>query len=238
MKIRVQFRSAAGRSCLDEPAGLRGVPVEDRAPLSEPRAYRGRRSKLTKWSSASSGWTVWCSSNVQKNAAMLLDFDPDIACFQSKVVEVHWEKDGKSGSTEPAFMARTRQGQRLAIVHPPRSTSGLEEEALRQTAEEAGWQIRPLTVPQGVLQDSSHTAAHFRHTRIPGPQDRQAVLDSFATPHPLNTGAARSGLGPPAIDYAWHLLWTGELTCDWQRPLLPTSPVWATGTNMSEESER
>lgn len=238
MKIRVQFRSATGRSCLDEPAGLRGVPVEARTPLSEPRAYRGRRSKLTKWTSASSGWAVWCSSDIQKDAAMLLDFDPDIVCFQSNVVQVHWDKDGKSGTTQPAFMGRTRQGQRLAIVHPPRSTSGFEEEALRQTAGKAGWQIRPLAVPQGVLRESLRAAAHFRHTRIPSPQDRRAVLDAFATPRRLNTGAAQSGLGPPAMGYVWHLLWTGELSCDWEQPLLPTSRVWASGTDMSEGSEK
>ncbi|MFD7924035.1 hypothetical protein ACFV3R_33130 [Streptomyces sp. NPDC059740] len=237
VEIRVEFRSAAGRSCQDEPAGLRGVPVEARAPLSQPRAYRGRRSKITKWTSASSGWAVWCSSDIQKSAAMLLDFDPDIACFQSNVVQVHWEKNGKHGTTEPAFMARTRQGQRLAIVHPPRSTAGLEEEALQQTAEEAGWRIRPLTVPQGVLRSSLRTVAHFRHTRIPSEQDRHRVLAAFATPLPLTAGAARCGLGPPSMDYAWHLLWTGELSCDWGRPLLPTSRVWASGRDTSKESE-
>ncbi|MET8646460.1 hypothetical protein ABZX69_38335 [Streptomyces sp. NPDC004074] len=235
MNIQVQYRSAAGRTCVDEPAGLRGVPVEERAPLSEPRAYKGRRSKLTRWAAATTGWDVWCASTVQTDAAMLLDFDPDIVCFQSRVVQLRWEKSGKGGTVEPAFVARTRHGQRLAIVHRSRDASGVEEQVMRQTADEAGWQIHPLEVPQGVLRSSLQCAAHFRDTKITDPGARQVLLEVFATPRPLQTGAAVSGLGLNAPAYAWHLVWTGELTCDWSKPLLPTSLVWASGTKPLEE---
>ncbi|WP_406349821.1 TnsA-like heteromeric transposase endonuclease subunit [Streptomyces sp. NBC_00658] len=235
MDIQVQYRSAAGRTCRDEPAGLRGVPVEEREPLSEPRAYQGRLSKLTEWTSATTGQSVWCASTVQTDAAMLLDFDADVVCFQSRVVQLHWETDGRCGTLEPAFMARTRGGQRLAIVYPPRDTSGVEEQVMRQAAGEAGWQVRPLEVPQGVLRSSLRCAAHFRHTQITAPGARELLLKVFAAPRPLQAGAAACGLGLKAPAYAWHLVWRGELTCDWSKPLLPTSLVWASSRTAPDE---
>ncbi|WP_406502359.1 hypothetical protein [Streptomyces sp. NBC_01602] len=231
MNIEVQFRSAAGRTCRDEPAGLRGVPLEERQPLSEPRAYKGRRSILTKWISAT-GQVVWCASTVQLGAAILLDFDPEIACFKSRVVQVHWERDGRRGTVEPAFVARTRDERRLAFLHPPRNVAdadeGMEERVMRQAADGAGWEIRPLQVPQGVLRFSLESAAHFCGAEfVADDRARQVLLEVFAAPRPLQEGAAASGLGLKAPGYAWHLVWTGELTCDWTKPLLPTSLVWA-----------
>lgn len=227
MEIQVQYRSAAGRTCRDEPAGLRGVPLEERQPLSEPRAYKGRRSILTKWVTTT-GQVVWCASTVQLGAAMLLDFDADIVCFQSRVAAVHWELDGRRGTVEPAFVARTRDERRLVYVHPPRGEGGMEERVLRQAAEGAGWEVRPLQVPHGVLRDSLEGAAHFSGPEFAADESvRRVLLEVFAAPRPLQAGAAASGLGVKAAGYAWHLVWTGELTCDWAKPLLPTSLVWA-----------
>jgi hypothetical protein len=226
----VQYRNAAGRTCRDEPAGLRGVPVEDHAPLSEPRAYKRRRSILTKWISAT-GQGVWCTSTVQLGAAMLLDFDPDIMCFQSRVVQMHWQLEGRRGIVKPAFVARTREGRRLVFAHPPRSVPGasdeLEQRVLRKAARAAHWEIRMLPEPQHVLQSSLESAAHFSGAEFAADgREREALLEVFAIPRPLQEGAAASGLGLKAFGYAWHLLWRGELTCDWSKPLLPTSLVW------------
>lgn len=231
MQIQVQYRSAAGRTCRDEAARLRGVPVEERAPLSEPRAYKGRRSILTKWVAATTGQDVWCASTVQTDAAMLLDFDPDIVCFQSGVAQVQWLRGDEHGTVQPAFFARTRDGERLAIVHRPRSarTAQVEERAMHQAAEAAGWTVREMDVPQGVLRSSLARIAHFRATEYADPHTREVLLRVFAEPRPLAAGVAAAGLGLDTASRAWHLLWTGELTTDWSVPLLPTSVVWANG---------
>ncbi|MEU3205474.1 hypothetical protein ABZ702_16640 [Streptomyces cyaneofuscatus] len=204
------------------------MPLEERQPLSAPRAYQGRRSILTKWVSATTGQVVLCTSTVQMTAAMLLDFDANIVCFRSGVVQVHWELKGKHGTVEPAFVARTRDGRRVVFAHPPRDKSGVEERVLRQAGDEAGWEIRPLQVPQGVLQSSLESAAHFNCPEFaPDDHVRRVLLEVFNLPRPLQVGALASGLGLKATGYAWHLVWTGELTGDWTKPLLPTSPVWA-----------
>ncbi|MBT2493431.1 hypothetical protein J7E96_34010 [Streptomyces sp. ISL-96] len=228
MDIQVLYRSAAGRSCLHDPERLRGVPLEERPALSEPRAYKGRRSILTKWSSSTTGLSVWCASNVQMDAAMLLDFDRDIECFQSGVAQVRWQKGNEHGAVQPAFFARTRDGRRLAIVHQRPRARG-EEAAMQQAAEAAGWEVRQMEVPQGVLRPSLARLAHFRAAEYADPHAREVLLKAFAEPQPLAMGVAACGLGREATSRAWHLLWTGELTTDWSAPLLPTSVVWARG---------
>jgi len=219
---------------------LRGVALEERSPLTEPRAYRGRISIVTAWFCATNGLRVWCNSAIQMDAAMLLDFDPDIECFQSGVAELRWEEGGRSGAVRPAFFARTRGGQRLAIVHPPTArTAVAEEQVVREAAKAAGWHIRPLQVPQGVLRSSLRCVAHFRAAEFaPDSDARKALLKKFATPQPLQAGAAASGLGLQATGHAWHLLWMGKLTCDWTKPLLPTSLVWASSTKSARQVDR
>ncbi|WP_405559481.1 hypothetical protein [Streptomyces sp. NBC_01180] len=239
MEVQVRYRSAAGRTVVHEPGLLRGVPLEERAPLSEPHAYKGRRSILTEWFSTTSRLSVWCSSTVQMDAAMLLDFDPDIICFQSGVAELHWRHEGRQGTVQPAFFARRRDGQRLVIPHrSPARASGPEERALQQTATAADWQISPLQVPEGVLHSSLRSIAHFRAAEFaPGPQARQTLLNTFAAPRPLQEGAAASDLGTQAIGHAWYLLGTGELAFDRTMRLLPTSRIWTSAGNSSSEND-
>ncbi|MFE1367218.1 hypothetical protein ACFW84_23685 [Streptomyces anulatus] len=237
--VRVRYRSAAGRTLVHEPGLLRDVPLEEHAPLSEPRAYQGRRSILTDWFCATNGVTVWCASTVQMDAVMLLDFDADIVCFQSGVAELHWRYEGRQGTVRSAFFARTRDGRRLVIPHrlAARPAAGLEERVLRYAAAAAGWQIRPLQVPEGVLHSSLRSMAHFRGAEFaPGAEARRVLLDVFAAPRPLLEGAAVSGLGLPAAGHLWHLLWTGALDFDRTLPLLPTSRIWA-GTGIDDFSE-
>ncbi|MEU3480889.1 hypothetical protein EAO71_36180 [Streptomyces sp. ms191] len=238
MDVQVHYRSAAGRTVVHEPSLLRDIPLEERAPLSEPHAYRGRRSILTNWFCATNGVTVWCSSTVQMDAAMLLDFDPDIVCFQSGVAELHWRYEGRQGTVRPAFFARTRDGRRLVIPHRSAARAAwLEERVLRHTAAAAGWQIRPLQVPGGVLHSSLRSMAHFRGAEFaPEAETRQVLLDIFAVPRPMQEGAAVSGLGLQAAGHVWHLLWTGALVFDRTLPLLPTSRIWA-GTSIDDSSE-
>ncbi|MFF9403656.1 hypothetical protein [Streptomyces sp. NPDC014744] len=237
LDIEVRYRSAAGRTVTSSPGQMRGVPLEELASLSEPHAYQGRRSILTDWFCATNGVTVWCSSTVQMDAAMLLDFDADIVCFQSGVAELHWQHGSRQGTVRPAFFARTRDGRRFVIPH--RSVSRavwLEERVLRHSAAAAGWQIRPLHVPEGVLHSSLRSLAHFRGAEFaPGGHARQVLLDVFAVPRPLQEGAAVSGLGLPAAGHVWHLLWTGALDFDRTLPLLPTSRIWA-GTRNDDSS--
>ncbi|MEV4872237.1 hypothetical protein [Streptomyces syringium] len=230
--VQVRYRSAAGRRVVQEPEQMRGVRLEEHPPLSEPVAYKGRTSILTEWSAATSGLSVWCTSAAQRDAAMLLDFDEDIVCFQSLVAELLWEEDGgqgRRGVVRPAFFARTRDGQRVVIVHPPAAgeEGALEEQVVRVAARAARWQVRPLEVPTGVLAESLECLAHFRSADLaPDPELRRELLELFAAPCSLLSGAAACSKGATALGHVWHLLWTGDLTWHRSVPLLPSSTAW------------
>ncbi len=94
---------------------------------------------------------------------------------------------GTAGDGTAGVLSRTRDGRRFVIPHRSAArTAGLEERVLRHVAAAAGWQIRPLRVPEGVLHSSLRSMAHFRGTEFaPAADARQALLDVFAVPRPL-----------------------------------------------------
>ncbi|MFE1764016.1 hypothetical protein ACFW81_07345 [Streptomyces angustmyceticus] len=161
------------------------------------------------------------------SAAMLLDFDRSVVWFGASCLEVQWGKGGQRGAVRPVFFARTSGGERLVFVHPwaPGLAGAYEEEAVRRAAADAHWTVKTVQVPQGMRRDSLSRAAHYRNPQYAEPQARQALLKAFDQPRPLAAGAAASK-APGALSCTWHLLWTGELAADWQRPLTPASMVW------------
>ncbi|MFD8821270.1 hypothetical protein ACFV1C_02695 [Streptomyces sp. NPDC059605] len=203
------------------------MAVEEYPALAVPRAFRGRRSILTHWWAATTGRKVVCSTESQVYAAMLLDFDPAVVFLGAPCLEVCWEQGSERGAVRPAFFARTAQGERLALVHPwaAGARGRYEEEAMTVAASGAGWTLRPLQSPSGVLKGSLSRAANYRNPAFADPDAWQRLLEIFAHPQPLAAGAAVVG-GPVALSCAWHLLWRGELAWDHRLPLTPASTVW------------
>ncbi|OPC76464.1 hypothetical protein B4N89_46305 [Embleya scabrispora] len=87
-----------------------------------------------------------------------------------------------------------------------------------------------MTVPQlphPVRLACLERVAQFRMPEYRGtPRIRAALVEAFARARPLAEGAASVAV---AVGHVWHLLWTGDLTTDWDAPLLPTSLVWVQG---------
>jgi hypothetical protein len=216
------------------PADLRGVPLEERRPPSEPVAHQSRRGFLTHWWSATTGTKVVCGSLRREAVARELDFDPQVCWFGGEVVELQWTaQDGRRRRWRPDFMVRTTSGVRQVVAITPEVIDASWEEklsVLRQAAHGAGWLVRTRPCPTGVRRDNLETAASYRH---PEPiEDEQAcvqaLLAAFTAPRPICQGAAASGLpGLLALDLAYRLVWRRRLDIDWQQPLLPTAPAWA-----------
>ncbi|WP_318205848.1 TnsA-like heteromeric transposase endonuclease subunit [Streptomyces sp. SCL15-4] len=227
MEVQVRYLDLHGAEKTQLPDLLRGVAIEEYRPLAVPRAFRGRRSILTQWWSATTGQKVVCSTESQMHAAMMLDFDPSVVFFGASCLEVRWEQGSERGAVRPAFFARTAHGERLALMHPwAAGTRGMyEEEAMLVAAASAGWTLRPLQIPPGVLKASLLRVANYRNPAFADPEARQQLLEVFARPRPLASGAAAVG-SPAALSCAWHLLWTGELAWDHRLPLTPASTIW------------
>ncbi|MGW6954153.1 hypothetical protein [Streptomyces chartreusis] len=230
MEVQVRHRDDLGRERLLPARALRGAPVEEWPVLHDQRPYRGRRSKVRQWWSYTTKKDLLCRSGEHANAAMFLDRDPSIAYLAAPSLQLEWREGERAGVVELAFLARDVGGQRLIYLHSPagREPDAHEVAVARAAAEEAGWQVRTAHAPAGQLRRNVYIVSQFRHDENAGEEAKALLLEAFARPRPLDEGADAVGL-PPGQGRArsWHLLWTGALTTHWERPLVPSSIVWA-----------
>ncbi|MGW0902922.1 hypothetical protein [Streptomyces sp. NPDC002853] len=229
MEIQVRHRDDLGRQRLVPPGALHGAPVEEWPVLHEQRPYKGRRSKVRQYWSSTTKKSFVCRSLEHRDAAMVLDRDPDISYLSASSLQLEWCDVGeRAGVVDPAFMARTVDGQRRLYLYAWGGREPDEQQrAIAQAAgHEAGWQVRTARVPQGLLRRNLSLVSHFRHDENADVEAKPALLRAFARPRPLCEGADCLSLPRPLC---WHLLWTGELTTHWDLPLIPTSIVWASG---------
>ncbi|MED7947412.1 hypothetical protein [Streptomyces sp. BE303] len=229
MQVKVRYRGPDGREYEAAPGEMRAVPLERCEPLREPHAHHGRRSILTRYWAATTKGMVVCGSERLMYAATLLDFDSSVEWFSATATQIHWQDGSLHGVVEPAFFARTTSGERLVIVHPARDDGGhaREADAIACAADAAGWTVAPVDVPTGVRRAWLKVLAGHRFPEFHDAKAREALLQAFTVPRPIAAGVAAAGLAGTAIAHAWHLLWTGDLSFDQDRALIPTSPAWA-----------
>ena len=208
---------------------MRGVPLERCEPLREPHAYHGRQSILTHYWAATTRDMVVCGSERLMFAAALLDFDSSVEWFSATATEIHWRDGSAHGMVEPAFFARTVRGERLVIVHPAPDDGphAREADVIAHAADAAGWTVTPLDVPAGVRRAWLRIVAGHRFPELHDEKIRETLLPAFSVPRPIAAGVAAAGLADTAIAHAWHLLWTGDLSFDQDRALIPVSLAWA-----------
>ncbi|WP_405812628.1 hypothetical protein OG241_50205 [Streptomyces sp. NBC_01390] len=232
MDLQVRYRDDLGRECVSTPRAVHGLPVEEWPVLHEQRAYRGRKSKVRQWWSSTTKKGVSCRSQEHAYAAMFLDRDPRIVCLAAPSLQVEWREGERAGVVNPAFMARTAEGQQMLYLHSPagREPDDQEWSVARAVAEEAGWQVDVARAPGGQLRRNVYIVSQFRHDEFADERSKTVLLETFARPLPLGEGADAVDL-PPGQGRArsWHLLWTYDLTTHWDEPLTPDSLVWAAG---------
>ncbi|MEU6935687.1 hypothetical protein ABZ943_03050 [Streptomyces rubiginosohelvolus] len=230
MEVQVRHRDELGREHLVAPRALRGAPVEEWPVLHEQRPYKGRRSKVRQYWSSTTKKSFVCRSLEHRDAAMVLDRARDIAYLSASSLQLEWCDGERTGVVDPAFMARNVGGQRCLYLHGRggRDPDGQEAAVARSAGQEADWQVRTARVPEGVLRRNLYLVSHFRHGENADEEARTVLLQAFTRPRPLCEGADCLAL-PRSL--CWYLLWTGELTTNWDLPLIPTSIVWAAGEN-------
>jgi hypothetical protein len=228
MEVQVRHRDELGRERLVAPRALRGAPVEEWPVLHEQRPYKGRRSKVRQYWSSTTKKSFVCRSLEHRDAAMVLDRARDIAYLSASSLQLEWSDGERAGVVDPAFMARTVGGQRCLYLYGRggRDPDGQEAAVARTAGQEAGWQVRTARVPEGLLRRNLYLVSHFRHDENADEEARTVLLQGFDRPRPLCEGADCLAL-PRSL--CWYLLWTGELSTNWDLPLIPTSIVWAAG---------
>jgi len=211
----------AGREVRGPLTSAGTVAFEDAAPVREFPSYRGQRHFPGLYWSATTGRHVGFESWLERDHAMVLDFDPQVVGFASQPFWLVW-RDGASGrgrSHAPDFFARAADGSGLVLDCRPvdrvEARSAESFEAMRRACEQVGWSYRLAGELDATRVANLRWLAGYRHPRHGEPAGvAEAVAAAFAAPAPLVGQAASVGDPIGVLPVVFHLLWCGRLTAD------------------------
>jgi hypothetical protein len=91
------------------------VPFEDVRPVRAFLSYQGQRSFSGYWWSATTLGHVGFESRLERDQAMMLDFDPSVKAFSSQPFWLPWADSERMRRHAPDFFARQGDGTGLVI---------------------------------------------------------------------------------------------------------------------------
>ena len=204
------------------------VPFERTTPSRSFPSFKGQRDYPELWWLATTGEHVGYESWVERDVAMLLDFDPEIVAFAAQPFWLLWPGESGERRHAPDFFARRADGTGVVIDVRP---DGLVDEAAAAVFEvtasacrQAGWEFRRTGGPSAVLAANVRWLSGYRHPRCHRSEIAGALLERFAEPMPLLAGAATVGDRLAVLPVLYHLLWRGVLAVDLAAaPLSPST---------------
>lgn len=228
----MEFVDGDGRVHREPLTECAAVPFETVAAVRSFPSYHGQRNWPGLWWSATTGGHVGYESWLERDHAMLLDFDEQVSGFAA---QPFWLLFGGAGGAvrrhAPDFFARRRDGTALVLDCRPDQRIGPEDAeafgATGRACELVGWEYRRVGAVEPVLAENVRWLAGYRHPRHHLPEVAAVLQQVFAGPAPLMAGAEAAGRPIGVLPVLFHLLWTGRLRTELSRPLAETSTVWA-----------
>ena len=181
---------------------------------------RGQRSFAGWWWSCTTGELVGYESWLERDHAMLLDFDPQVTGFASQPFWLLWAgENGRARRHAPDYFARRRDGSGLVVdVRADDRIGPRDEEAFEATREACalvGWSFARLGVPDPVLAANVRWLSRYRHHRCAGAGGvAERLVEVFAQPRGLFEGAEAAGERLGVLPVVYHLLWQQVLAAD------------------------
>ncbi len=219
-------RSSFGLTFIDE-AGCRqraalpacwGVAFERAAPVRSFPAVREQRNYPGLWWSVTTGRHVGFESWVERDVAMMLDFDREVTGYSSQPFWLCWHDGARERRHAPDYFARLAGGGGVVVdVRPDDQVDAATAEVFAVTARacsEAGWQFRCTGGPAAVLAANVRWLAGYRHPRCWRPEAAEALAEMFRQPAPLMAGAMAAGDRIAVLPVLYHLMWRQVLTAD------------------------
>ncbi len=171
------------------------------------------------------GFESW----LERDVAMTLDFDRRVVAFSSQPFWLSWPEDDAQRQHAPDFFARLADGTGAVIdVRPdnrikPRDARAfaVAEAACRQV----GWVYQRTAGPGVVFGANLRWLAGYRHRRCDRRGVAEQLLEVFAVPKPLMTGAREAGDPIAVLPVLYHLLWRQALITDLTTILLGSCSV-------------
>lgn len=193
-------------------------------------SFKGQKNFPGLWWSATTGEHVGYESWVERDVAMLLDFDPEVVGFSAQPFWLFWPGEQGERKHAPDFFARRADGTGVVIdVRPDDLVDPEAAEVFEVTAaacRAAGWEFRRTGAPPAVLAANVRWLAGYRNPRCHRPEIADALVERFVAPMPLFAGAAAVGDRLVVLPVLYHLLWRQVLAADLATtPLSPGSLV-------------
>lgn len=215
------------RAPLEDAAGL---TFESYRPVRSFPSFRGQRNWPGLWWSATHGGHVGYESWLERDHAMLLDFDREVVAFAPQPFWLFFSDAGRPRSHAPDFFARRRDGSAVVIdCRPDERIKPRDADAFDMTAlacESVGWEYRRVGALDPVRAGNLRWLSGYRHSRFADPVVAQRLVAMFAVPRTLTHGAELAGPPTAVLPVLFHLLWRQELRADLTAPLCETSLVW------------
>src|SRR4051794_36949570 len=146
------------------------VPLEQGVPVRRFRSRKGQRHLSGLWWSATTGGHVGYESWLERDHAMLLDFDPAVVGIASQPFWLHWAGEaGERGAPAPDFFARRADGSAAVIdcrpVERRRPRDVAKFDATAKACGLVGWEYRLVGAPDAIMTANVRWLAGYRHPR-------------------------------------------------------------------------
>ena len=217
--FEVEFTGGSADGCCRGPLGeLWDTPFERAAPVRSFPSFRGQVSFPGLYYAATMDAHVGFESWLERDVAMMLDFDSEVAAFSSQPFWLVWAQDGEQRRHVPDYFARLADGTGMVIdVRPDDRIGPRDAEAFAATGRacrEVGWVFRRTAGPGTVLAANVRWLAGYRHRRCYRDEVAGLLTGVFAEPKPLMAGAREAGDPLAVLPVLYHLLWKQVLVTD------------------------
>jgi hypothetical protein len=189
------------------------------SPVRSFGSFRGQRSFQGSWWFATTGEHVGFESWVERDAVMLLDFDPDVVAVSSQPFCLRWAGQPGARRHVPDYFARLADGSAVVIDVRPDELVGADDAEVFAATQRAcavvGWGYRRVGVADAVLAANVRWLSGFRHRRCGNaPAGGELVRRAAAGPVTVADLAGCAGDRLAVLPALYHLLWRGVLAAD------------------------
>ena len=217
--VQVVFVDRAGVKQSGALEVLRDAGFEHVLPVRSFGSFRGQRSFQGSWWFATTGEHVGFESWVERDAVMLLDFDPDVVAVSSQPFCLRWAGQPGARRHVPDFFARLADGSAIVIDVRPDELVGADDAevfaATHRACAAVGWGYRRVGVADAVLAANVRWLSGFRHRRCGNAlAGGELVRRVAAGPVTVTDLAGCAGDRLAVLPALYHLLWRGVLAAD------------------------
>jgi hypothetical protein len=227
--LELGFVDVDGEACREPLATCWRRSFESAVAVRRFSSYKGQSNFPGLWWSATTGDHVGFESWLERDHAMMLDFDVEVVGFASQPFWLHWRSGMDWRRHAPDFFARLSDG--TGVVVDVRADDNVDADAaaaFSATAEACkcvGWRYRRVGALDRVLAANVRWLSGYRHPRCLHVGRAARLCEVFSTPRPLLAGVARVGDPVAVLPVLFHLLWRGRLAADLTATVLCGSSI-------------